>query len=70
MSHGKDGGPEYATFDDYRHSQRIAVAVRWFLIVIWLALHNYRPDLGVNFVVLNGLGVLLAGVNGYVHWRV
>ena len=36
--------PDYAEFDDYVYTQRIAVLVRWFLIVTWLVLHNNRPD--------------------------
>ena len=62
--------PNYAVFDDYRYTQRIAVVVRWFLIIIWLFLHNYRPDLGTAFVINNGLALTLATVNGYVTWRI
>ena len=62
--------PAYAVFDDYICSQKIAVVVRWFLLVTWLFQHNYRPDLGVPFVVNNALAVSLSLLNGYVHWRV
>jgi signal transduction histidine kinase len=61
--------PTYAVFDDYRYSQRIAVVVRWFLLATWLSLINYRPDVSPVLFVLNGMGLLLAVVNGYVHWR-
>ena len=62
--------PNYSVFDDYRFTQRIAVVVRWFLIVIWLFLHNYRPDLGTAFIINNVLALTLAAVNGYVTWRI
>ena len=32
--------PEYAVFDDYRHVVRIAVLVRWFVLLTWFFLHN------------------------------
>ena len=37
--------PGYAVFDDYVLSQRIAVVVRWFLLLTWFVLINYRPDI-------------------------
>ena len=36
--------PNYAIFGDYGSSQRIAVVVRWFVLVTWLTLINYRAD--------------------------
>ena len=58
-------------FGDYRYTQRIAVAVRWFLLGTWLFLHNYRPDLGeTHYYINNGLALGLAGLNGYVQWRI
>ena len=36
--------PTYAVFDDYRYSQRIAVMVRWFVLIGWMFLINYRSD--------------------------
>ena len=62
--------PDYAVFDDYRYSQRIAVVVRWFLLAAWLFLVNYRPDSGNAIYVLNGMGIALVGLNGFVHWRI
>lgn len=63
--------PGYAVFDDYVFSQRIAVVLRWFLLVTWLALINYRPDLGTRTLwSLNGMGLALALLNGYLHWRI
>ena len=63
--------PDYAEFDDYVYTQRIAVSVRWFLIVIWLVLHNTRPNLDEGFFYINNaLALTLAALNGYVHWRI
>ena len=64
------GLPTYAVFDDYYYSLRIAVFVRWFLLVTWLFLHNYRPDFSAAYVVNNVLAITLSLLNGYVHWRV
>lgn len=61
--------PDYAVFDDYRYSQRIAIVVRWFLLASWFFLHNYRPDIEPTFYVNNALALALSAVNGYVHWR-
>ena len=63
--------PDYAEFDDYVYTQRIAVLVRWFLIVIWLVLHNTRPNLDEGFFYINNaLALALAVLNAYVHWRI
>ena len=63
--------PDYAVFDDYVYTQRIAVLVRWFLIVTWLVLHNNRPNLDeAYFFINNALALTLAALNGYVHWRI
>ena len=60
----------YAVFDDYRYSQRIAVVVRWFLLVAWLFLINYRSEYNLTLVILNSMGGALAVLNAYVHWRI
>ena len=62
--------PTYAVFDDYRYSQRIAVSVRWFLIVVWVVLHNYAPTINTEYFALSALVLGLATVNAYVHWRI
>ena len=63
--------PPFTIFDDYRYSQRIVVVVRWFLLSIWLVLLNYRSDYGaLTLGSLNAMGVALAVLNGYVHWRI
>ena len=61
--------PQYTVFEDYHSSQRIAVVVRWFMLLTWLAVINYRsnePDL----IILNSMGGALMVLNGYVHWRI
>ena len=63
--------PAYAEFDDYRYSQRIAVMVRWFVLVAWLSLVNYRANVeGGTLYALNGMGIGLAFANAYVQWRI
>ena len=63
--------PTYADFDDYRYSQRVAVVVRWFLLGTFLFLHNYRPDpIELHYFINNLLALSLAGLNGFVHWRI
>ena len=62
--------PSYAVFDDYRHYGRIAVLVRWFLIGVWLFLHNYRAEINAEYYGLNAMVLSLAFLNAYVHWRI
>lgn len=63
--------PSYAVFDDFVYSQRIGVLIRWFLLLTWLLLINYRTDLGLTSLwALNGMGLALSCLNGYVHWRI
>lgn len=62
--------PSYAVFDDYRHHQRVAVVVRWFVLIAWLFLVNYRASLDGTLVALNTMGGALALLNGYVQWRI
>ena len=61
--------PQYAVFEDYRSSQRVAVVVRWFILVTWLVLINYRSE-EADLSVLNTLGGAVIVLNGYVHWRI
>ena len=61
--------PTYAVFDDYRYTQRIAVVARWFLLAAWLFVLNYRVEADSTLFILDGMGVALSAVNGYVHWR-
>ena len=62
--------PEYAVFDDYRHVVRVAVLVRWFVLLTWFFLHNYRPSFDETFYANNGLALALSAVNAYVSWRI
>jgi signal transduction histidine kinase len=57
--------------EDYRYSQSVAVVVRWVVLVAWLALLNYRPDVeGGTLMPLNLLAIPLAATNAYVTWRI
>ncbi len=60
--------PNYAVFGDYRSTQRIAVVIRWFILLTWLGFINYRADES-NIHYVNAMGVSLAILNGFVHWR-
>ena len=62
------GVPNYAVFGDYRSTQRIAVVIRWFVLVTWLSFINYRADES-NILYLNVMGAALAMLNGFVQWR-
>ena len=64
--------PSYAVFDDLRYNQRVIVMVRWILLIGWLFLHNYRPNLGLgtSYWILNGIVLAVVAVNGYLHWRI
>ena len=49
----------------------ISVWVRWFLVIAWLAQHQYRVDFDQPFYVVHTLfSVLLLALNGYVHFRI
>ena len=57
--------------DDLRHSLRISVWVRWFVVIAWLAQHDYRPDFDSHTYLQNMLlAVALLALNGYVHHRI
>ena len=57
--------------DDLRFSMRIAVWVRWFLVLAWLAQHNYRVNFDhPAYVAHTMLAVLLLALNAYVHYRI
>lgn len=61
--------PSYAVFEDYLSSQRIAVVVRWFLLLTFIALVNFRSD-EAYILAFNAMAMALIIVNGYVHWRI
>ena len=64
-------GHDRADPNDLRYSLRIAVWVRWFLVIAWLAQHNYRISFDhPAYVVHTMLAVSLLALNAYVHYRV
>lgn len=60
----------FSSSEDYRYSQRVAVAVRWLVLGSWLAMVNYRAELDGTLVALDLLAVPLIAANAYVHWRI
>ena len=57
--------------NDLRYSLRIAVWVRWFLVIAWLAQHNYRVSFEHPvYVAHTMLAVSLLALNAYVHYRI
>ena len=57
--------------NDLRYSLRIAVWVRWFLVIAWLAQHNYRVSFEHPVYVAHTLlAVSLLALNAYVHYRI
>ena len=62
--------PDYADLDNYTYSQRIAVVVRWFVLGTWFILHNYRAGMDPTYFTNSSLALMLAAINGYLHWRI
>ena len=56
--------------DDLRYSLRISVWVRWFLVLAWLAQHQYRVNLDQIYVAHTLVSLSLLALNGYVHYRI
>ncbi len=56
--------------DDVRYSLRISVWVRWFLVLAWLAQHQYRVNLDQIYVAHTLVSLSLLALNGYVHYRI
>ena len=57
--------------DDLRYPATLCVWVRWFIVVVCLALLVYRPDFALSTYVAYVLFLaLLVAYNGYVHYRV
>ena len=57
--------------DDLRYPATLYVWVRWFIVVVCLALLVYRPDFALSTYVAYVLFLaLLVAFNGYVHYRV
>ncbi len=61
--------PDYADFEDQRHTQRTVVFIRWFVLIAWLSINHYRnPFTSLLLIVdLIGLGVIL--INLWLHIR-
>lgn len=60
----------YADFEDYRSTQRIAVMVRWFLLIAWFLINNYRTDFDYPVIITDILAGGVALANAYLHWRI
>ena len=61
----------YKEFDDFKYNLRIAVMVRWAVLISWFIQFNYRPDFSDPTYIPNTmLAVALGVLNAYVHWRV
>lgn len=57
--------------NDLRYSLRIAVWVRWFLVLAWLVQHNYRVSFDHPAYILHtALAVSLLALNAHVHYRI
>ena len=56
--------------DDLRYSLRISVWVRWFLVLAWLAQHQYRVNFDQIYVAHTLVSLSLLALNGYVHYRI
>ena len=56
---------------DLLYGVRIAVWVRWFVLIAWLVQMNYRPNFAdPNYIPTTLFAVTLLGLNGYVHHRI
>ena len=62
--------PDRTDSDHPRYSLRISVWVRWFLVLAWLAQHQYRVNLDEAYVVHTLVSLSLLALNGYVHYRI
>ncbi len=57
--------------DDLRHSVRISVWVRWFVLIVWLVQLHYRVNFAHPAYVSHMLfATLVLALNGYVHYRI
>ena len=61
--------PSFTTFNDYRATVIIVVAVRWFLILCTISVVHYRIEHGTPWVIHNTFLVGIAVLNGYLTWR-
>ena len=62
--------PEWGGTSDRRHDLLITVWVRWAAAIGWLAVNNYRPDIGdPSYIPNNLLALGVIAFNAYVHFR-
>ena len=62
--------PEFAIFDDYRPTVRVAVLIRWVLLAVFFFVLHYRIEHDQTWANLNILASALGGLNAYVTWRI
>ena len=68
---GSGRAREGSDLDDLRHSIRISVWVRWFVVLAWLAQLNYRVNFDHPSYFAHTLFAALAlALNCYVHYRI
>lgn len=57
--------------DDLLYGVKIAVWVRWFLLITWFVQMNYRLNLSdPNYIQNTLLAALMVAINSYVHYRI
>lgn len=61
--------PEYADFDDYRHTQYVVVTIRWIILFSWIALRHYNNPYDSVEIVLDVVGGTLAVMNLWLQYR-
>ena len=62
---------ERADLEDLRHSLRISVWVRWFVVLAWLAQLHYRVNFDhPAYPYHMAFAIASMALNGYVHYRI
>ena len=63
--------PDRAGADDLLYGARVAVWVRYFVLLTWFAQMNYRVDFAdPNYVPNSAFAGTMLALNGYVHYRI
>lgn len=63
--------PDRDGLDDLLYGVRVAVWVRWFVLLAWFAQMNYRPNFDdPNYVTNTLFATTMLALNGYVHYRI
>ena len=61
----------WVSLDDLLYGARVAVWVRWVVLLAWFAQMNYRVDLAdPNYVPNSLFATATLALNGYVHYRI